>query len=192
MPCHVWTDLSLTDNLALYKKSTTTKVSLCNESSSLQCFWSRRALLIPATSPVHGKTAKGRPLKEPRIAWSRTRPFMFALYKLYQRYCIYLLQPIWGIQRVLNLLNTFAPTYLASAIWTKYIVHIFSCMFTQIIPFIFVQTVFLAGNKLHSECNQTGGKASTFVLSTFYPLGGKASTNIRLFSCGLGSDHLHA
>ena len=50
----------------------------------------------------------------------------------------------------------------------------------------------LAGNKLHSECNQTGGsllhsyhlhftspggKASTFVLSTFYPLGGKASTS---------------
>ena len=97
MPCHVWTALSLTDTLALYKKSTTTKVSLCNGSSSLQCFGSRRALLIPATSPVHGKTAKGgRRLKEPRIAWSRTRPFMFALYKPYQRYCIYLLLPIWG------------------------------------------------------------------------------------------------
>ena len=132
MPCHVWTALSLTDTLALYKKSITTKLSLCNGSSSLQCFWSRRALLIPATTPVHGKTAKGgRRLKEPRIAWSRTQPFMFTLYKPYQRYCIYLLLPIWGVKRVLNLLNTFAPTYLASAIWTKYIVHIFSCMFTQ-------------------------------------------------------------
>ena len=199
MPCHVWTALSLTDTLALYKKSITTKVSLCNGSSSLQCFWSRRVLLIPATSPVHGKTAKGgRRLKEPRIAWSRTRPFMFALYKPCQRYCIYLLLPIWGVQRVLNLLITHLLLPIWQAPSKQNISFIFSpacsrsMQKTPNIPFIFVQTVFHAGTKLHSECNQTGGsllhsyylhftspdgKASMFVIPTFYPLGGKASTS---------------
>ena len=183
MPCHVWTALSLTDTLALYKKSIKTKISLCNGSSSLQCFWRRRALLIPATSPVHGKTPKrGRRLKEPRIAWSRTRPFMFALYKPCQRYCIYLLLPIWGVQRVLNLLIT----HLLLPIWQAPSEQNTSFIFspacsrsmhkTPIIPFIFVQTVFLAANVCVLACRKQATfrmkpnwwKSSTFISYTFY------------------------